>query len=156
MTLSLDRRDLQRAFPGDRELIKKFEELRDLLDSNTGDLSGIKVTIEGHDTDLQTLLTVVDELQPATDTVKALAALPNNSGAIERLPDGSFNIRIIGGGDGAGLVTRDGTETLAGKTLNAPKLSGLGNYANDAAAATGGVPIGGIYRNGSVVQVRVS
>lgn len=32
----------------------------------------------------------------------------------------------------------------------------LGNYANDAAAAAGGVQVGGLYRNGSVVQVRVT
>jgi len=31
----------------------------------------------------------------------------------------------------------------------------LGNYANDAAAAAGGVPVGAMYRNGSAVQVRV-
>lgn len=35
-------------------------------------------------------------------------------------------------------------------------LSGLANYANDTAAATGGVPVGGMYRNGSVLMVRVS
>jgi hypothetical protein len=32
----------------------------------------------------------------------------------------------------------------------------LGNYANDAAAATGGVLVGGLYRNGSTIQVRVT
>jgi hypothetical protein len=32
----------------------------------------------------------------------------------------------------------------------------LQNYANDAAAATGGISVGSLYRNGSVVQVRVS
>lgn len=32
----------------------------------------------------------------------------------------------------------------------------LGDYANDAAAEADGVPVGGIYRNGSVIQVRVS
>lgn len=31
-----------------------------------------------------------------------------------------------------------------------------GNFANDAAAAAGGVPVGELYRNGSVVQIRVS
>lgn len=36
------------------------------------------------------------------------------------------------------------------------KLLGLSNYANDAAAAIGGVPVAGLYRNGSVVMVRVS
>lgn len=34
--------------------------------------------------------------------------------------------------------------------------SALGNYANDAAAAAGGVAINGVYRNGSVLQVRVA
>jgi hypothetical protein len=32
----------------------------------------------------------------------------------------------------------------------------LGNFANDAAAAAGGVVIGQFYRNGSVVQIRVT
>jgi hypothetical protein len=30
------------------------------------------------------------------------------------------------------------------------------NYANDAAAATGGVPVGGLYRNASQLMVRVT
>jgi hypothetical protein len=41
--------------------------------------------------------------------------------------------------------------TLIG-TINA--LAVLGNYASDAAAAAGGVPVGGLYRNGSAVQIR--
>jgi hypothetical protein len=32
----------------------------------------------------------------------------------------------------------------------------LGNFADDAAAASGGVGVGQLYRNGSVVQIRVS
>lgn len=35
-------------------------------------------------------------------------------------------------------------------------LTGLTNYADDTAAAAGGVPVNGLYRNGSVVQVRVT
>jgi hypothetical protein len=34
--------------------------------------------------------------------------------------------------------------------------SALGNYANDAAAAAGGVAVNGVYRNGSVLMVRVA
>ncbi len=34
--------------------------------------------------------------------------------------------------------------------------SSFANYANDAAAATGGVPVGGVYRNGSILMFRVS
>ncbi len=35
-------------------------------------------------------------------------------------------------------------------------LSGLPNFANDTAAAAGGVKVGGMYRNGSAIMVRVS
>lgn len=35
-------------------------------------------------------------------------------------------------------------------------VAGIPNYANDAAAAAGGVPVSGIYRNGSVLMIRVS
>tara|TARA_Y100000401_G_scaffold47262_1_gene36392 strand:+ start:3242 stop:3901 length:660 start_codon:yes stop_codon:yes gene_type:complete len=34
-------------------------------------------------------------------------------------------------------------------------IGGLGNYADDAAAAAGGVPINGLYRNGNVIQIRI-
>lgn len=54
------------------------------------------------------------------------------------------------------LATLANVETLANKTINAPKLSGLGDYADDAAAATGGVPVNGVYRNGSNLCVRVA
>lgn len=54
------------------------------------------------------------------------------------------------------LATRAGEETLSNKTLAAPKVTGLVNAANDAAAATAGVPVNGLYLNGSVLQVRVA
>lgn len=43
-------------------------------------------------------------------------------------------------------------------TLTITKESGslLANFVNDAAAASGGVPVGGLYRNGSILMVRVS
>lgn len=54
------------------------------------------------------------------------------------------------------LATTANVETLANKTLAAPKLSGLGNYADDTAAATGGVPVGGIYHNSGALRVRLA
>lgn len=54
------------------------------------------------------------------------------------------------------LATVGNVETLTNKTLSAPKLSGLGNYADDAAAATGGVPIGGIYHSSGALRVRLA
>lgn len=35
-------------------------------------------------------------------------------------------------------------------------LAGSASYANDTAAAAGGVPVGGFYRNGNFVMVRLS
>lgn len=35
-------------------------------------------------------------------------------------------------------------------------IGNVGNYANDAAAAAGGVPVGGVYRNASVMMIRVT
>lgn len=57
------------------------------------------------------------------------------------------------------LSLRDsGTEEhvliVSGKGLFELPL-GLDNYVNDAAAAAGGIPLNGLYRNGSVVQIRV-
>jgi hypothetical protein len=45
-----------------------------------------------------------------------------------------------------------GTISISAKQLVVPTL---GNYADDAAAAAGGVPLNGLYRNGNVVQVRI-
>lgn len=35
-------------------------------------------------------------------------------------------------------------------------VAGLGDYADDAAAASGGVAVGGLYRNGSILMIRVA
>ena len=43
-----------------------------------------------------------------------------------------------------------------GSGVSMPILQASTTFANDAAAATGGIPVGGIYRNGSQVMVRVS
>ena len=45
--------------------------------------------------------------------------------------------------------------TLPAKFSTA-SITTLGNFANDTAAASGGVAVNQLYRNGSVVQVRVS
>lgn len=49
-------------------------------------------------------------------------------------------LRLVGGNNAAG----------------APQLGPLTNAANDAAAAAAGVPVNALYRNGSVVQIRVT
>lgn len=47
-------------------------------------------------------------------------------------------------------------ETLSRDKWGRTEFASLGNYADDAAAAAGGVAVGQLYRNGSVVMVRVA
>lgn len=54
------------------------------------------------------------------------------------------------------LATRAGDETLSNKTLSSAAFTGLGDYADDTAAAAGGVPVGGVYRTASTLKVRVA
>jgi hypothetical protein len=67
-----------------------------------------------------------------------------------------YDARIIATGGNStsgngGLTFQCGAVILPVDTRVGP----LSNYANDAAAAAGGVPVNGLYRNGSVVQIRV-
>ena len=58
--------------------------------------------------------------------------------------------------EGVDLVSVSGTQTLTNKTLTTPLISGLADYADDAAAAGGSVPVGGLYRTASALKIRVS
>lgn len=65
-------------------------------------------------------------------------------------------------GGGTGLVFRAnaGAGLVDVMTVNGDRViinpAVLGNYASDSAASTGGVPVGGLYRNGSSLMVRVA
>jgi hypothetical protein len=79
------------------------------------------------------------------------------------LVTGGFSVALVAVGNSQVRLPLTGTlatvgnpETLERKTLDAPSITNIGNYANDGAAAAGGVPVGGIYRNGSVLNVRVT
>jgi len=54
------------------------------------------------------------------------------------------------------IATTDQEETLSSKVLEAPQISMIGNYANDAAAATAGVPVNGIYHTNGTLKLRLS
>lgn len=53
----------------------------------------------------------------------------------------------------AASPTFTGTVTLPTSVLG---LNGLANAVNDAAAASASVPVGGLYRNGSILMVRIA
>lgn len=59
---------------------------------------------------------------------------------------GSFTI------SGSLIIT--GSTEFSGSVI-LPMVSQSLNFANDTAAATGGVPLGGLYRSGSLIQIRL-
>ena len=62
------------------------------------------------------------------------------------------SINSLGGFTGSLL----GTATTASFFDVVNYVSTLGEYADDAAAATGGVPVGGLYKNGNFIQIRIA
>ena len=85
-------------------------------------------------------------------------------GSVTRWGDGSANapvllpalqevsagvVKFVLGVNSNGTLVKSGNITL-------PTLATSPSYANDSAAASGGVVIGQLYRNGSVVQIRVN
>lgn len=86
------------------------------------------------------------------------SGVPQHAEGRYNIPDDA-SLLIVGNGtaDGARAnafaVTTFGTNNT-GSTIVTPYLSASLNFADDTAAATGGVPLGGFYRSGSFVMVR--
>jgi hypothetical protein len=40
--------------------------------------------------------------------------------------------------------------------MSTPSITGLSDFADDAAASAGGIAIGGAYRTGSIIKVRIA
>lgn len=73
---------------------------------------------------------------------------------------GSAGLQIQHNSDGNVYFWNYSNSAILFGTNNATRMfipaAGIGNYADDAAASAGGVGVGGIYRNGSVLMIRVS
>lgn len=79
------------------------------------------------------------------------------------LVTGGFSVALVAVGNSQVRLPLTGTlatvgnpETLERKTLDAPILINIGNYASDVAAAGGGVPIGGVYHNAGALRMRLT
>lgn len=94
----------------------------------------------------------LDDSDPAFLTIRLKDVARSSDYAVTLVPEGDTTLFLPLTGT---LATRENVETLANKTLDQPSEINLGNYANDAAAAIGGVPVWGAYRNGSVRMIRV-
>ena len=98
-----------------------------------------------------------------TVLLQAADAAPGTTPAVFKVQvksDGTLQSIPVGlgsGGEGS-AISSSGALPLTGGTLTGPlNFTPLPiNAATDAAAATAGVPIGGTYRNGSILMVRVA
>lgn len=66
-----------------------------------------------------------------------------------------LQLTVIGQG-GTAAISPLTVTGVAGTGIATTLVPASTSYANDAAAAAGGVPVGGVYRNGSVLQCRIS
>jgi hypothetical protein len=167
----ITREMLGRWFKGDQRMIKAMEEQQRL----------VVTSAQG----LQTTAQATDRIEAASVIVLASNAAFSNERVLQLgkglvgedldgkvtiqtsdvVPTvtGGFRVTMTAAGDSQFLVPFNGTlatiantETLSNKTLASPKMSGLSNYADDTAAAAGGVVVGQTYRTGSVIKVRVA
>lgn len=167
-TFFIDRSALARVF-GDPRVVRQFETMQEQVattsEASTAaveDTQALKdaafVTLSANaELPNERVLAVGPGLSLVTSTpgvVRLEAAVYSDSGwPVQMVASGATTLALPTAGF---LSTRAGAETLSNKTLAAPKLSGLVNAADDAAAAAAGVEVLGVYRNGSEVRVRVT
>ena len=88
------------------------------------------------------------------------------SGVVVTDVAGTASIEITGGGGGAGFPYTGSAEITGSLILTGSfsqnqgditftQISASQNYASDAAAASAGVPLGGLYRNGNFIMIRI-
>jgi hypothetical protein len=167
-TFFIDRPILFRVFGNDPLAVRKFETLQETVaTSSEASTAAVEATALARDATYVTLsandelpnervLSVGPGLSLATTATQVQInsnVYSDNGWTVELVASGATSLVLPTSGI---LATRGGAETLTNKTLNAPKLSGLVNAADDTAAASAGVPVGGVYRDGSALRVRIA
>ena len=167
-TFFIARDDLAQAFPNMRA-VRQFETMQQRVE-DTAETTGANVEATGALAQAS-FVTLSPNAELPNEYVLQVGeglALTTETGVLRLtsdapVVDGGFRVRLIASADselvlppGGVLSTRDGQETLRNKELEAPYLAEVDDYADDAAAAAGGVEIGQLYRTGSAVMVRVA
>lgn len=172
MTFKLNRDEIARAFDTPRA-VKAFERLQDTVAANdeavaaalgpTGALNEATFVTLSPNAELpnERVLTFGSGLSFTLTATQITIRLSANVPTVT----GGFRVQIVAGGDSTVAVPPTGilattenaelfkNKTLAGATTS---ITGLGDYVDDAAAAVGLVPVGGLYRTGSQLKVRVA
>lgn len=167
----IDRRMLAQVFPDNPRLVQAFEAQSQAVSETA---AGLNTQAEATE-NIQDASVIVLAGNAAFTNERVLRLGPGLSGTDDganltlatsgRVPlvSEDFTLFITLAGDttvaiplSGILATISNVETLSNKTLAAPKIDGLGDYADDTAAAAGGVPVKGIYRTGNALKVRLA
>jgi hypothetical protein len=167
----INRNLLEQAFPGQPRLQREFEEQAKTVDATAATVaSSVGATEALQDATVITLsanaaftnervLRLGHGLESVTDdSFVTISVDPTESPHVE----GGFSVTFRSQGvtdivlpTSGTLATRAGSEKLSNKTLETLIVLAT-DYANDAAAAAGGVPINGVYRTAGALKVRIS
>lgn len=151
--MSIPRYLLAKHFPDDERMIRAMEDQSRTVDSGvaaTSALADATVIVLSPNGDFtnERVLKVGDGINiDVTDDSVTLSV--ENVAMAQGYP-----ITLISNGETQLILPLSGT-VMVGES---PKVdvSTIGNFVDDAAAAAGGVAVGQLYRNGSVLMVRVS
>ena len=113
---------------------------------------------------------VADVLMKAANVLRGSLALDASENMVLSVFDGSealLGAITLNNSTGAITLSKGTTITTGGLTVTAGgitvssgalalALASVGNYADDAAAAVGSVPVGGVYRTGSALKIRAA
>lgn len=169
--MSYTRLMLQRWFKGDERMIRAMEDQQKQVVESA---SGLQTTAQTTDKLEQASVIVLAGNQAFTnervlDLGRGLSGddrdgvLTIQTSDIVPLVTGGFSVALVAVGNSQVRLPLTGTlatvgnpETLERKTLDAPILINIGNYASDVAAAAGGVPLGGVYHNAGALRMRLT
>ena len=151
--MSIPRYLLAKHFPGDERMIRAMEDQSRTVDdgvaatSALADATVIVLSPNGDFTN-ERVLQVGDGIRIEISDDAVTLSVENVAVAQ------GYPITFISAGETQLIVPLSGT-VMVGES---PKVdvTTLGNFTDDAAAATGGVAVGQLYRNGSVIMCRVS
>lgn len=98
--------------------------------------------------------------QPASDFIVTLFDDANAGAVLTTLGVSAFVQTIFDDANAAAVLATIGAQpldsTLTGLSGASPALPALTEYADDAAAAAGGLAVGKLYRTGSIIKIRVA
>lgn len=163
--MTLRRDDLAQFFASNPRLLRAFEDQASAVEDVTSsvadtvamkDATVIVLSANGDFTNERVLEISDDiEMEITANTVKLKVknVARTEDHGVTLIPPAEVELFLPPNGT---LVSAEAPAILENKSLVAPMLASIPNFASDALAAAGGVAVNQMYRNGSALMVRVT